>query len=264
VRTGIFISAVSHVVLVAFALLGTPKLFENVQLQTIEVDLVRAQEAEPEPPPKEPEKKPPEKSAEWNPLPEASTSQAKPSAPEATSAPVQAKQPPTQQARAPQQPAAPEQKLQQQARAPRPPTETPTEAPQQQWLFDPVHIPSLMSVPEAPKADFDSEATEQAELSAVEQSAFKAHVRKCWKLPEGMSAAQTTRVKLRISLKPDGALAAEPILIEASASREGPLLMQAAIRSVKECQPFGFLPRDKYREWKTLDVSFSPREMAGG
>ena len=89
-------------------------------------------------------------------------------------------------------------------------------------------------------------------------------MRKCWKLPDGMSEAQSTRVKLRIFLKPDGALASEPILIEASASREGPLLMQAAIRSVKECQPFGFLPRDKYREWKTLDVSFSPKEMAGG
>ena len=69
---------------------------------------------------------------------------------------------------------------------------------------------------------------------------------------------------LRIFLKRDGGLAAEPMLIEASASREGPLLMQAAIRSVKECQPFAFLPPDKYREWKTLDVSFSPKEMAGG
>ena len=68
---------------------------------------------------------------------------------------------------------------------------------------------------------------------------------------------------LRIFLKRDGGLAAEPMLIEASATREGPLLMQAAIRSVKGCQPFAFLPADRYREWKVLDVTFSPKEMAG-
>ncbi|MGB9364523.1 MAG: cell envelope biogenesis protein TolA [Xanthobacteraceae bacterium] len=255
-RTGIFISAVSHVVLVAFALLGTPKLFESVPLQTIEVDLVRAQEVEPEPP-QEPEKKLPEKPAEWNPLPEASAAQAKPSVPEAASAPAKAKQPPMQQARAPQPPADPPRPTPQQS------PDLPAQSPQQPWIFDPVNIPALMNLPNAPQSGFDSEATAAANLSADEKTAFKAHLKKCWKLPDGMSATQTTRVTLRIFLKRDGGLAAEPMLIEASASREGPLLMQAAIRSVKECQPFA-LPADRYREWKTLDVSFSPQEMAGG
>jgi hypothetical protein len=40
--------------------------------------------------------------------------------------------------------------------------------------------------------------------------------------------------------------------------------MQAAIRTLKDCQPYAFLPADKYREWKVLDLSFSPREMTGG
>ena len=79
-----------------------------------------------------------------------------------------------------------------------------------------------------------------------------------------MSAAQTTRVVLRIYLRRDGGLAGEPVLIEASASRDGPVLLKAAIRTLKECQPYGFLPADKYREWRVLDLSFSPREMAGG
>ena len=66
-RTGIFISSVSHVVLVALALLGTPKLFEDRHLETIEVDLVRAQELEPEPS-KEPEKKPPGENCRMEPF----------------------------------------------------------------------------------------------------------------------------------------------------------------------------------------------------
>jgi hypothetical protein len=69
---------------------------------------------------------------------------------------------------------------------------------------------------------------------------------------------------MRIYLRRDGRLAGEPVLIEASASRDGPLLMQAAIRTLKDCQPYSILPADKYREWKVLDLSFSPREMAGG
>ena len=121
-----------------------------------------------------------------------------------------------------------------------------------------------MNLPNGPQAGFDAEATIAANLSGDEKSAFKSHLKKCWKLPEGISAAQSTRVTLRIFLKQDGGLAGEPILIEASAARDGPLLMQAAIRSVKDCQPFAFLPPDRYREWRVLDVSFSPKDMAGG
>jgi hypothetical protein len=89
-------------------------------------------------------------------------------------------------------------------------------------------------------------------------------LKKCWTLPGGISPTQNTRVVLRINLGRDGRLAGDPILIEAPASRDGPLLMQAAIRTLKDCQPYGFLPAEKYREWKALDLTFSPREMAGG
>ena len=48
------------------------------------------------------------------------------------------------------------------------------------------------------------------------------------------------------------------------ASRDGPMLLKTAIRTLKDCQPYAFLPAEKYREWKVLDLSFSPRDMAGG
>lgn len=230
--------------LVALVLFGTPKLFDNVPVETIEVDLVRPQDVER---PKEPEKKPPEKTPDWNPLPEAPAAGEKALVPEAAG-PAPKPQQPTQQARAPQ-PAAPD-----------PPSPTP----KQPSIFDPANIPTLMNLPNAPQLGFDSEAATAAKLSDEERAAFKEHLKKCWKLPDGMSAAQSTRVTLRIFLKPDGGLAGEPMLIEASASRDGPRLMQAAIRTVKSCQPFAFLPPDRYREWKTLDVTFSPKEMAGG
>src|SRR4051794_39759708 len=68
-RAGVFVSGVSHIVLVALALLGAPKLFDSPQLGAIEVDLVGPEEAQS---PKE--KLPDDKPAPWNPLPEKSES----------------------------------------------------------------------------------------------------------------------------------------------------------------------------------------------
>ncbi|MEA2870405.1 MAG: hypothetical protein QOH67_381 [Hyphomicrobiales bacterium] len=241
-RSGVLISAVSHIALVALALFGTPKLFDNPQLAAIEVDLVRPEELQR---PKEKEKPPENKPADWNPLPQQSPPQPE-KAPQ-----TQAKQQPT-----------PPQANQRAALGPQGPPQP--QAPTSPWIFDPVNIPALLDLPNAPDKGFDSEATTTANLSAPDKAAFKAHLKTCWTLPGGMSPAQTTRVVLRIYLRRDGRLAAEPVLIEASASRDGPLLMQAAIRTLKDCQPYGFLPADKYGEWRVLDLSFSPREMAGG
>ena len=58
-----------------------------------------------------------------------------------------------------------------------------------------------------------------------------------------------------------GRLAAEPILIEASASMKGPLLMQGAVRALQACQPYAMLPADRYGEWKVLDLSFTPHDF---
>ena len=64
-------------------------------------------------------------------------------------------------------------------------------------------------------------------------------------------------------MNPDGTLAAAPMLIEASASAKGPLLMQNAIAALKACQPYAMLPADKYREWKVLDLTFTPQDFTG-
>ena len=249
-RTGVLISGVSHVVLIALALLGTPKLFDNPPLGVIEIELVRPEEAEP-PKEKPPDEKPPEKPKDDKPAP------FDPFTPQTTEPPPQAAEKPQPQPKAP----APTQ----QAMGPQIPSPAPAPPqPTTPWIFDPVNIPALMNLPNPPEKGFDSEATTTANLSDNEKAAFKAHLKKCWRLPDGMTPAQTTRVVLRIFLKRDGGLAADPLLIEASASRDGPVLLKAAIRTLKDCQPYAFLPPDKYREWKVLDLSFSPRDMAGG
>ena len=65
-------------------------------------------------------------------------------------------------------------------------------------------------------------------------------------------------------MAPEGNLAAEPVLIEASASAKGPALMQGAIGALQACQPYAMLPADRYGEWKVLDLSFTPQDFSGG
>ena len=57
--------------------------------------------------------------------------------------------------------------------------------------------------------------------------------------------------------------AVSPILIEASASAKGPILMQSAIQALQACQPYAMLPAARYSEWKKLDLSFTPRDFNG-
>src|SRR5947209_9551289 len=147
-RAGVFISAVSHVMLVAFALLGTPKLFDNPPLGTIEVDLVRPEEVE-----ASKEKPPDDKPADWKPLAEKTEPW-----PEAAPQPQPKSQP------------KPPEVNQQAALGPQIPSPgvTPQQAPS---IFDPVNIPALLNLPNAPEKGFDSEATVTANLSADEKAA---------------------------------------------------------------------------------------------
>jgi outer membrane biosynthesis protein TonB len=101
-------------------------------------------------------------------------------------------------------------------------------------------------------------AVNAANLSPSDVAAFKARLQECWNPPAGLADTQHLVVVLRVSLKPNGALTAEPTLLAASASPEGATLMQTAMRALRQCQPYGFLPPAKYKEWKVLDLSFSP------
>jgi outer membrane biosynthesis protein TonB len=131
--------------------------------------------------------------------------------------------------------------------------------------------PDLSPVPPAPgRADakgddnFDAPATEAADIASALVAAFRRHLKTCSKLPASLSGSDDVKVKLRVLMTPEGRLAADPILIEASASMKGPLLMQGAVRALQACQPYAMLPADRYGEWKVLDLSFTPQDFTNG
>ena len=95
-------------------------------------------------------------------------------------------------------------------------------------------------------------------------AAFKARMKECWAPPFSLATedAQKLVVVLRVSLQQDGALAGEPTLLAASASPKGAALLQTAMQALQKCQPYSFLPAAKYKEWKKLDLSFSPAGLS--
>ena len=129
--------------------------------------------------------------------------------------------------------------------------------------------PDLSPLPPAPaqarnKGDdnFDGPATEAADIASTLITAFRRHLKTCSKLPASLTASDDVKVKLRLFMTPAGRLASEPVLIEASASLKGPLLMQSAIKALQACQPYAMLPADRYGEWKVIDLSFTPQDFA--
>ncbi|HEY7243871.1 MAG TPA: cell envelope integrity protein TolA [Xanthobacteraceae bacterium] len=106
----------------------------------------------------------------------------------------------------------------------------------------------------------ESETT--ANLSQKDIAAFKAHLQKCWSPPADLAGDGQLMAVLRVALKPNGTLAGDPTMLAASASSNGPALLQTAVRALRQCQPYGFLPSAKYKEWKVLDLSFSPTGLS--
>ena len=111
---------------------------------------------------------------------------------------------------------------------------------------------------------FDAPATETAKLERGSVDGFRARIKSCAMLPADISPSERVSVVLRIQLKPDGTLAGRPALIEASASAKGPALMQTLLGGLQKCQPYNMLPADKYQEWKSLDIRFTPNDLTQG
>jgi hypothetical protein len=121
-----------------------------------------------------------------------------------------------------------------------------------------------LGLPARPGADFDAPAFAAAKIATSDIAKFREHLKTCSVLPASIAPADKVTIRLRASFLPDGTLASAPLLIEASASAKGPLLMRAAIEALAACQPYAVLPADKYNEWKVLDLGFTPRDFKSG
>jgi outer membrane biosynthesis protein TonB len=105
---------------------------------------------------------------------------------------------------------------------------------------------------------------QSAQLSLSELEALRARLAQLWNLPAGAKDPRELVVLVRIKLKPDGTLAAPPMVLTSGST---PLFLAArdsAIRAVFRGQPFNMLKPEHYEQWKDIEITFDPRSMMGG
>jgi len=101
-------------------------------------------------------------------------------------------------------------------------------------------------------------------LSQNEIDALRARLRQCWNVPVGVAEARDLIVTVRIQFKQDGSLLMEPRLMNSASHPAFVTASESALRAVRTCAPYTFLPAAKYEAWKDVIVDFDPRDMFRG
>ncbi|MFH0300574.1 hypothetical protein AAFX91_25775 [Bradyrhizobium sp. 31Argb] len=265
-------SAVAHVsVLALVLLLSEVHPFDVVAADTVPVDIVTPQDIE-----KDIEKKP-EPTPSPSPSPSPSIDLSALQQPPVSTPPPPAPQPAASAPPPHEKQPAPAESASAQPQVAAKPAGGPAYTPPEPDLSIKYHVqlglpPALppMAAPAPPPAaryggkvddDFDAPAVRAADLTPSVVAEFRRHLKTCSKLPASLKPSDDVKVTLRVFLTPQGRLADEPLLIEASASEKGPMLMRGAMSALEACQPYTMLPADRYGEWKTIDLSFTPQDF---
>lgn len=279
IQPGIAASALVHVLLLGLVVLFSEvHPFGTVTAEPIAVDLVTPDEVA-----KQPDEKPPEKDKPLLQIPRddiPTPAQQSASPPPSSPSTAAAKQQPQPVAQPDTREAAAAAAQPQSAQQPAPSTPPPTMplAPQQQPAYTPpepdvtVKYGVMLGLPaplppqastssDGPGDGIDASASSAADISSGLVAKFRAHLKTCAKLPASVARSDKVFVKLRVMMTPQAKLAAEPALIEGTASAKALALKDSAVQALSACQPYDMLPPDRYGEWKVLDLSFTPQDF---
>src|SRR5882724_803862 len=166
----------------------------------------------------------------------------------------------------------PEKKPEKKAETPTPPKKL---DPKPQPKFDSNRIAALLDKRDAQRraatgstlADRPGLGTPTGQAVALSQNeidALIARLRDCWTVPIGLAEARDIVVTVRIQFKPDGSLSADPRLMNHDGRPAFQAASESALRAVRSCAPYKFLPVAKYEAWKDVIIDFDPRKMFSG
>ena len=149
------------------------------------------------------------------------------------------------------------------------------EPPKPQPKFDPTKIAALIDKRDPQRHSITGTTLSQkpslgaptgnaATLSQSEIDALRAHLRRCWNPPVGIADARDLVVEVRIRFNQDGTLAADPAVSNRLSHTMFQVAAESALRAVRSCAPYSFMPVAKYEAWKDVIVDFDPRNMFRG
>ena len=147
--------------------------------------------------------------------------------------------------------------------------------PKQQPKFDSSRISALLDKRDAQRRaatgstlnntpSLGAPTGQAATLSQNELDALRNRLRQCWNVPVGLAEARDLIVTVRIQFNKDGSLSAEPRLMNQVSHPAFTAASESALRAVRSCAPYSFLPVAKYEAWKDVIIDFDPRDMFRG
>jgi hypothetical protein len=78
----------------------------------------------------------------------------------------------------------------------------------------------------------------------------------------GARDAQELQIRLKFALNPDGMLSAYPVVLNASGHPAFDAAARSAQSAVKMCEPYNFLPVEKYDLWRDIILTFDPSRFS--
>lgn len=100
-------------------------------------------------------------------------------------------------------------------------------------------------------------------MTGSEKEGLKLAVQRCWNVPAGVRDAQELKVTLAADLAADGSVISSSIrLIEPSTIPDARFkaAYDAGRRALIRCSPYD-LPREKFAQWRSIEVVFNPEGM---
>jgi hypothetical protein len=85
---------------------------------------------------------------------------------------------------------------------------------------------------------------------------FRELVSSCGAVPpsSGISPTENISIRVRVFLNRDGTVAEAPQLLESGPSPKQQVLMQSFTSGLQKCQPYTMLPQDRYKQWRMLNL----------
>ncbi len=100
-----------------------------------------------------------------------------------------------------------------------------------------------------------------AALSADLVDALRQKIESCWNVPAGVRDAEGLKVRIRFQMSPEGLITGGPEVLNSMGHPAFDAAARSAVRAVLACQPYDFLPPEKYDAWKDIILNFDPSRM---
>jgi len=99
---------------------------------------------------------------------------------------------------------------------------------------------------------------EGTSMTMSELTALQSAMYKCWSIPAAAPNPAELIVPVKVSLFPDGYVNQVTLGTFHQINHFHKLAADEAIRAVNKCQPYDFLPAEKYSQWREMTLNFRP------